>query len=186
MKFLRGDQRTIPLLCYCNWCRLRCWLIYHIGRLQSSKFNELAIYLSTLIFYYSYIRLDKLWGCLTSANVRLEWQGHSTHLWLSLTSKWVALVVRPGFELRSPAHCTVSRIGTTTSPEDCNTVIVNKVLHYNFQLKYLLKIIMCWWFIGDNVTESNKHIYFSTGTGLFDINDIVQKMAVAEIERILF
>ena len=45
---------------------------------------------------------------------------------------------------------------------------------------------MCWWFIGDNVTESNKHIYFSTGTGSFDINDLVQKMAIAERQRILF
>ena len=45
---------------------------------------------------------------LTSANVRLKWHSHFTRYRLSHTSKWVALVVRLGYELGT--SCTLHRM----------------------------------------------------------------------------
>ena len=59
-----------------------------------------------------YIWLGEPWGCLTSVNVRLEWRSHSTPYRLSYKSKWVALMVRPGFELGT--SCTKGSECTTT------------------------------------------------------------------------
>ena len=63
---------------------------------------------------YSYIRLGEPCGCLTSTNVRLEWQGHSTvpAYRLRYTGNWVALEVIPGFELST--SCTGGSECTTT------------------------------------------------------------------------
>ena len=36
------------------------------------------------IYDYSYIRLGKPWDCLTSANFRLEWRSHSSHISIKL------------------------------------------------------------------------------------------------------
>ena len=38
----------------------------------------------SLVYDYSYIRLVELWGCLASANFRLEWQSHSTRISIKL------------------------------------------------------------------------------------------------------